>query len=837
MPERMDLDTTPRTEPPLLSSRDPRLASRPLKLPAIRTTSMDKRPPASAAASPGTPKPATPKPATPSTAQRPVNNSPCGDKHNDAPNNAPGGSFAQAISGLVQASVATAMRKSEKEKLRRRKDNTENLLKKARVHMKFPSTTDFFQQATNDESVDLARVDRAINEHLAISSQIEKDVLRQWGSLSSTDSKSEELIKGLQSELRVAKSDIAKANNETARLAGLLDTGPSCSGPVKVLQDRVVFLEKAVGKQGSVITDQVKDAKENERRLTLLSSEIKKSTSPSQPPQPPQPSFSTINRINAELESLKRQNAALDSGLKAQVTNQEQIRKTVDETNNNKERQRQKSNSDNVLETIQKKMDVFHHKLTILERKATSPSSPQTPGDDVKAVITNLESRLKALEGNRPTQSPVLPQSTSSTNEKEIQALSQQIQEMTRLQAMKDDLQFGDMETTKENLAKQSEEFQELKAKHSQLSEDVKSVGQNNPGSPSNQQVQSLSMSLQNTQRVMETIRVGLHSLEMRYNSITTEPIVKNMLAAMQELYPSAAQLTEQVNALKAIFERDFLPLRSNVDQLIRSHSTYVSMAQTDSKTIHEELNRIKDEHARMEKSLRGVWDRTATLESFPGHQHFRQLQSTCENLSSYVDECVSKINEQLKSSQDVDDDLRQRLSREHEHFEQENKELSNELKEMGKKFSKLDTENAENLEATKTQWQDISSLLDRVQSLENSAAKNHEQLLLQFDNIKKSMESENLLQSPRLKVETNDRDDQADDSTPNGDFTINQMAEANPALALLQKKKKKRPRAMNMSDDEISSSSVHENTPSERRKAKEDKKRKFRDPDTITLD
>lgn len=719
------------------------------------------------------------------------------------------------------------MSKSEKEKLQRKKENTEALLKKARAHMKFPSTADFFQQATNEENVDLTRVDRAINEHLETCSQIEKDLIGKWGTLSSSGSKSEESIKGLQNELRVAKSDIAKANNESARLAGLLDTGP-----IKILQDRVILLEKAVGKQGSVLNDQAKDAKGNEKRLALLSSEIKKGTPPSQPSQV------SMDRINSEIENLKRQNTAIDSGLTSQVAYQERVRRTIDQTNNDMQLHRKKLNGLDSLGSLEKRMDVFHHNLMLLERKTSSPPVPQIPNDDSKAMLTNLELRLKDLEGSYAT-----PQNTNNPNGKDLQTLSGQMDEMARLQAMKDDLQFGDMETIKEKLAKHSDEFQELKDKHSQLSAGVKSVGQNNPGT-THQQVQSLSASLQSTQRVLETVRVGLHSLETRYNSLTTEPIVKNMVVAMQELYPSASQLTEQVAALRSVFDKEFMPLRSHVDQLIRSHSSHVTQAQNETKSILEEVGHFKEEYARVEKSLTGVWDRTATLESWPGHQHFRQLQSTCEALSNKLDEHVSGINEQLKSKRESDDALRQGLNSEREHFKKEYEQLANELKSMSKRFSKMDTANAENLEATKTQWQDITSLLHRVQDLENSAAKNHQQLLSQFDNIKKSMEdhepdleSENWPQSPPQKIEENEEDEQNHYPTDNGNDNINKMAEISPALALQKKKKKKRPCPMNLSDDEGSSNSTREATPSEKKKSKKKRKQRFQDLETITLD
>lgn len=835
MSDRMDLDRLsngPKAQsgPKAPSSRDPRLVSRPPKPQVLRTTSLDRQP-LSAVGSPKTPGSAVhPLPAQPTNDSTPV----------EKPDETPGGSFIQAVSGLVQAAVATAMSKSEKEKLQKRKENTEVLLRKARAHTNFPSTAAFFQQASNDENMDLTRMDDAINEHLANCNQIEKVLTGKWGSLSSNDSKSQILIKELQNELRVAKSDISCSKAEIERLTQLLGTDPSQTGHMKALQDRVIFLERAMGNQSSVLNGHAKNAKANEERLTTLSSEVKNRPMTSQVPE------GALTQFKSEIEHLKSKHTAMDSGIREQLAFQEKIFKSLDQMNKDIETQRKKLSGINFEATVsmEKRMDSFYDHLT-------SPQAVDANGDS-KDSIRNLEQRLKTLEG-KPVASP-----NGNGNYPSIQgvnALNGRIDELAHLQAMKDDLQFSEMEDIRKTLTQQGEQFDTFKDTYGLLSAEVKQNAQNIPVAVLHQ-FQTLSGALQTTQRVVETVKIGLHSLETRYNNLTTEPIVKNMVVAMQELYPSTTQLMEQVSALRSNFEKELVPLRSKVDHVIKSHASHGTLMQQETGIRLDEINRLKADHARIDQSLIGLWERTNTAGSPSGQLQFRQLQLICEALSKRLDQHVSESNEQFKAKQMSDDALLQGLHDEREHFSKEFEQLSTEFKTLSRKFSEVDSASAGNLEAIKTQWSDISSLLDRMRHVEESVSENHNQLLEQFDNVKKAVEDQegqgsknNGALSPQEKIEGNEeQDDLAESPANNIDDSINQVAEIDPALALREKKKKKkRSRFSNLSDDERPtetqsdsprvSTPMREGTPSEKKKSKKKKKRRLLEPEPIPLD
>ena len=841
MSDKMDLDS-PNNGPSTPSSRDPRLASRPSKPPVLRTASLDKQAPGAV----GSPK--NPGSAVHRLPPRPTNNSAPIERLSETP----GGSFIQAVSGLVQAAVATAMSKSEKERLQKKKDNTETLLRKARAHANFPSTAALFQQENNDENVDLTRMDDAINEHLSNCNRIEKGLVGKWDALSSNGSKTEELIKGLQNELRVAKSDISNSKAETARLTKLLDTGPSQTEPMKALQDRVIFLERALGNQSSVLNQQVKDAKTNEERLASLSSEVKNQETPLQV------SEGALAQIRSEVEHLKGKSMAMDSGMKAQVASQEGVFKSLDQMNKDIETQRTKL-SDTIFEAIgsmKKRMDSFHCHLTSLERqRSSSPAAKAVNANcDSKVLIKDLEQRLKTLEENQIT-----CQNETYSSSQSVKSQNGRLNELAHLQAMKDDLQFSEMEDIRKTLEQQGEEFNDFKNTYAQLSAEVKNTAQNNSVAAL-QQVQAFSGSLQDTQHVLETVKVGLHSLETRYNNLTTEPIVKNMVVAMQELYPSTTQLMEQVSVLKTNVEHELVPLRAKIDHVIRSHAAHVTQVQQETGMRLEELNRLKVDHARIDQSLAGLWERMNTLGSWSSQQQSRQLQFNCEALSKKLDEHVSKVNEQFRAKQTSDDALLQGLHSEREHFSKEFERLSTELKTLSGKFSEVDSASTSNLEAIKTQWSDISSLLDRMGHVEQSTSDNHQRLLEQFDDIKRAVEDhesrsrdgpefENEAPSPQEKVEgEEEQDERAESFINNIDDSIYQIAETDPALALREKKKKKkRSRPSNLSDDERPSGTqsnsprvstpMREGTPSEKKKSKKKKKRKLLESEPINLD
>ncbi|OJD27634.1 hypothetical protein ACJ73_00967 [Blastomyces percursus] len=63
-----------------------------------------------------------------------------------------------------------------------------------------------------------------------------------------------------------------------------------------------------------------------------------------------------------------------------------------------------------------------------------------------------------------------------------------------------------------------------------------------------NQQVNSRLQRVENQSRVVEAHQIALHSLETRYNHLSTEPIVQQMVVAMQEMYPHASTVQQDIS-------------------------------------------------------------------------------------------------------------------------------------------------------------------------------------------------------------------------------------------------------------------------------------------------
>ncbi|OKO97688.1 hypothetical protein PENSUB_9979 [Penicillium subrubescens] len=63
---------------------------------------------------------------------------------------------------------------------------------------------------------------------------------------------------------------------------------------------------------------------------------------------------------------------------------------------------------------------------------------------------------------------------------------------------------------------------------------------------------------------VSESLVAAVRSLELRYSNINTEHLVKNMAAAMMEMYPSMAQALEQIAALRGYCNKEIAALKES---------------------------------------------------------------------------------------------------------------------------------------------------------------------------------------------------------------------------------------------------------------------------------
>lgn len=701
MADKMDVDN-----PNTPTSRDPRLVSRNRPAPA-RTASLD----AGIWGSPNGYK----------LEARSPNNPPPIDRQDEAP----GDQFIRTLSELIKAAVDTAAREVEKDKLLKKKDMTEGLLRKAKAAPNFPSTTAFFQQARKDEDSELTRMDETISRHQAHYRQLENSLTTKWVPLLLRNhSDSDQKINKLQDENRALKKRAGDSELGASREKyQLLET------KMKMLQDRVVLLEKTSDNYATSINTQMRYEKENKERVDKLSSDIAQFASQE----------TILKHFSTEVEELKRITIALDAKLSSLQKAQEEYSGSLGRVNEiiDAQRKRLDASNDNSA-TFEKKFKEIHERLAPIEKVHVIP--PEGPAT-VPIDASKIELRLKNVEDNLAK----IPRPDSSLRST-VQNLSEQLQQLQSLQAMKDEFHFAEMEEIKKStvdkadikslkdnysrladetrrisqldragavgqaeiqslkdsysrlageikkiqsdraIAVDKAEIQSLKETCSRLAENIQKMSQWNPAAALQQihtvdvKINTVDAALKYSNRLLESVRVGLHSLETRYNHLSTEMVVKNMVVAMQEMYPSAGQLTEQITTLKNQAEKEISSLKKTIEQLVQtqnSQKALVNCLQDDVGQRSAEITHLRDLFGKVAHQVSALTEQLEEVRALPDkkgkevsdgqnrielNESFRELKDQVQNLSSGLNQMkvvMSEITLNKKDLQSLDDRFR----------------------------------------------------------------------------------------------------------------------------------------------------------------------------------
>ncbi|EAW23509.1 uncharacterized protein NFIA_022200 [Aspergillus fischeri NRRL 181] len=901
----MDVDN-----PNTPTSRDPRLVSRNRPAPA-RTASLD----TGIWGSPNGHK----------LGVRSPNNPPPIDRQDGAP----GDQFIRTLSELIKAAVDTATREVEKDKLLKKKDTTEGLLRKAKAAPNFPSTTAFFQQARKDEDSELTRMDETITRHQAHYRQLENSLTTKWVPLLLRNhSDSDEKINKLQDEIRALKKRAGDSESEASREKyQLLET------KMKMLQDRVVLLEKTSGNHATSINAQMRYEKEIKERVDKLSSDIAQF-----------PSQETIlKHFSSEVEELKRITMALDAKLSSLQKAQEEYSGSLERVNKSIDAQQKRldASNDNSV-TFEKKFKEIHERLAPIEKvQVIPPEGPATVPFDA----SNIELRLKNVEDNLSK----IPRPDSSL-QSTVQNLSEQLQQLQSLQAMKDEFHFAEMEEIKKSTVDKADiqslkdsysrladetrrisqldragavdqadiqslkdsysrlageiqkmsqsdragavdqaeiqslkdsysrlageiqkmsqldraaavdkaEIQSLKETCSRLAENIQKMSQWNPAAALQQihtvdeKINTVDKALKNSNRLLESVRVGLHSLETRYNHLSTEMVVKNMVVAMQEMYPSAGQLTEQITTLKNQAEKEISSLKKTIEQLVQtqnSQKALVNRLQDDIGQRSAEVTHLRESFGKVAHQVSALTEQLEEVRALP--DKIQQLHADFDSLTEQYREHISGVKDHIKGKEVADGQNRIELDESFRELKDQVQNLSSGLNQMKVMMSEITLNK-----------KDLQSLDDRFRRFEESVSADHRDLSEQINTLKDSLESQqsivqalDSLPASGMQSPKREQSPAGSDATPHPNFV--EMTEANPALALREKKrKKKRPRPSTVSDNENERSSGARNespmtfsspahtldnedaSPSEsKRKTKKKKKRRLITEGPITID
>ncbi|OGM45726.1 paramyosin [Aspergillus bombycis] len=783
------------------------------------------------------------------TPSRKVFTSPSASRQYEPRADASGDQFVQRLSDLIQAAVKTASLTSEKETIQKKQSTTEGLLKRAKAQSSFPSTTAFFQQTWNDEGGHLARIDGALKEHLSRYDQLEKALKANWASSLIPGPSLVEKYDQLKEEIETTKQDAKRSKDEAFSLR---DQNRSLEDTLKSLQARMTMLEKSLENHGASLKKQTKDhsslleeiSLEFEKRLESTSTKLEEGIS---------------TKFRVEVGEWQKQRTALGTELESLRTCQESFSAAISKVDQTTKEQQQKISD---IESLGQRLDILDTRLGSVESTKTAPpASTATNEPNVEKVSTSyFQSKVESLESI--------------------------LNQLQGLQEMKDDLHFSEVEDLKKSLVQASEELVGVKNDCNMLSDEVKTLRESNPATAL-QQVANLSGSLQNTQQLVETVRVGLHSLETRYNSLTTEPLARNMVVALQEMYPSASQLLEQYSGLKTA-----------VDNLCQSQNSIVRQTQQEAALRLDELNKLKNDHASLSQSLAPLWERyeqQRTQGQPPSHDDIRKLQVDLHTLFTKFEESTSRYDSQFRSRRLSDDRFMEGLRDERNKFDSRLSQVASSLEGLANDVEAVRSVNASSLakvemhasdikslqddlhelkNATSDRHQafldqlgeitkvlsahdtNISSLLDGVGELERSEKLRHKELHEQLDGLKKAVEAKEFRPRAVSPIIVEDQaPNPTDDSLADTEEAarILNVAETNPTLALREKKKKKkRPRPSGLSEDEktpimarqesprsLSSgaSPFEQGEPTENKRPKKKKKRKMLSTEPIPLD
>lgn len=696
--------------------------------------------------------------------------------------NQSGDEFIHGISNLVQAGLTKARSISEREKLLKKKEKTDNLLKRTKAQSGFPATLDYCQQASKDEMLDLRRLDDTIRQHESRYRALESTLRSSLGSaFSRAPSNLEERMAKLEkdSEDRITalrtESDAALVkyrNYAEGRIAKL-------ESEINQAKSAAVDAEKRAT-QASTVNQTLTEAVTNvQDKLALLQTARGGNDSPiaGQNKEVTSSHAQAVKQLRTEIDGLKRELSKLVSDLF-------------------------KTQSLPMFEQLNRAVEEQRVKIEALQPNAPSKKATDSPILMSKAVML----RLQELEGS-------LAKFQANSNLDATGNLSKQLREIQGIQTMQSEIHESENNEVKKTLDQHSEELKAIKNGYKEVSGDLKKTGQEN--SAIMQEASSISASLGEVQRALQTTKVSFHSLETRYNNLSTESMVKNMAMTIQELYPTANQLSKQFSTLKANIVREIQALDGRANQLSNAQnecakqSHNVSMHLGALGNIRSEFNQLSQAFVDFRQNLQDPM------------KAFHQLQDKFAALEQQSTEHGEKLV-QLESKENVDPEAIRKLEEGRNSLNSEIEKLVRQAASLAEEFNQVKAANetrvgtanahaieldgfkdrVSRLEETtsaiesgydrhekkiNTHEQDFKNLNKHVNELEESTTNDYQQLEEKVAELQKSTRRKSSgpsKSSPRPGAGNPARSPEPDMLT---------MAETNPASALREKKKKKK--------------------------------------------
>ena len=691
---------------------------------------------------------------------------------------------AKLISDLTREAATIARIQSEVDKLLRKKAKTDILLKKAKSNPGFPATIDHYEQANEDEKNELRRLNDDKRQHESRHYQLEKALKSSLDSALSHDpSKLEERILRLEKNY---EEKVTRLQNEwEEKLAKYQNQA----------EGKIATLEIDVGKAKAAAADAEKRATQAANTSQTLAGavggvqdqirQLQKSRANQSTPERNAASISASNQLREEINNLDKRITKLGSDIQPLVSFKGHCLEMFDGLNRasveNAEDMKTKT-----VEPLRRKIEDISSRLDSLSSLKTGLNNirPETnTSPEIRAMVESLKRQLQNLEEDHVAK---------------LNNVSESLGQIQGLQELHSGMVDEEFVNVKKRLDEQAEEFKLLKEGYSHASDDLKKLGDAN--STVTQSVTGLSATIENAQRVLETVRTGLHSLEVRWNNLSTEHIVRNMAAAMQEMYPSAEKFQEQLATLKANTANTLHTINEQTSRLAHTQANQEQRLLQISGQVNGFGNVVPTVN-HLAESFKALRDNVQQP-----IQDLAQLQANLGALEKQLDGHTAKLGELGANSKTHAESLHK--------LEQEREALDSELKEIMRQGRDLATQlrmavdgNVENAEEVKAHTTKLKEFGDRVADVEASAAARDASFgsrmqLLEESTARKAEALREELGRMMSSAEPRQSSLQHDDPRLRAPAQSEQQGESTTDPAIPPKKKKKKRPRPSMEDD-----------------------------------
>lgn len=537
---------------------------------------------------------------------------------------------------MVRATIQDTQNQAEKERLQKQKESTERLLKRARFHPNFPATIEYYQRARDDEDAEISRIDKALED--STRHQLEKELKAKLPS-STADGKIHELenkiqvIKNESAQLMERNQSLEKTLN--ARLCKMdathqshLITQAKYNRDSKERMDHYQALSSNSEMTFANVTAEMNNF--NRKFIALETTSSKVTAELDNFKQKAMALETASAPITAEMNNMKQKIKAIDTKIDQLLESQNDcthsVAKTVEKTKEQQEEldgiklQVDGIKLQDVVEPIRKEM--YEIRTRLLSYESSHGSAGRQEQHLPHAELQNLASRVQTLEG-APNLTP------------QVQLVHDGLKALTEIRRKGDDLHFEELDNIKKKVKDQADKSADMSNEIARLANGLQSLSQLNPTA---QQVATVAGFAQHAQKTLESLTVGLHSLETRYNNLSTETVVKNMVIAMQEMYPNISQLTDQTSKLKGLIDKVLPPLLARIDGLDQKLQSHIDTTRQDAIARMEQLNRLKDDHSTLSQSLGPLWERFGSEDQqLVSSEEFRTLRADLSSLTNKI--------------------------------------------------------------------------------------------------------------------------------------------------------------------------------------------------------